>query len=76
VDADVSEDRLAERFHGILKMLRPETPPFGDFVKAGRDARGELAAALQALPAGKPVLFVVDCVPEPSQVNRPSLQLH
>jgi hypothetical protein len=76
VDADVSEDRLTERFYGILQTLRPDTPALGEFLKAGRAARDELAQALQALPADKPVLVVVDNVPEPMPGRPPKPLQH
>ena len=76
VDADVSNEALQERFHGILKALKPETPELyalrEQFRQAHKDdsdgfaneLRRRLAEALHALPPERPVLFVVDNVPE------------
>jgi tetratricopeptide (TPR) repeat protein len=76
VDADASEDRLIERLHGILGTLRPTTPSLADFLKAGRDARRELADAFQDLPGDQPVLYVLDNVPEPPPGQSPKPVRH
>lgn len=66
VDADVSDDRLEEQFHGILRALRPgEFPDLGTFRELRRDATKELALALHDASGKGPILYVVDNVPEP-----------
>ncbi len=58
---------LEEQHHGILRVLRPETPDLRTFKDAGRDASREVAETLRALPPDRRVLFVIDNVPEPQQ---------
>jgi hypothetical protein len=77
VDADVSEDLLTQRLHGILKTLQPKTTPeLAAFREAKRDVRNELASAFQSLPAGQTVLFVVDNIPEPPPGQTPRSLKH
>lgn len=71
IDADVSEERLTERFHGIMQKLDATTPDLAVFLESGRSASRELARALQNLPPSLPVLFVVDNVPEPKPGTAP-----
>jgi tetratricopeptide (TPR) repeat protein len=63
--------RLEEQLHGVLVTLRPEVPRFTEFSQAGRDAARELAQALRALPRERPVLYVVDNIPEPEAGHPP-----
>ncbi|HYV49235.1 MAG TPA: tetratricopeptide repeat protein [Myxococcaceae bacterium] len=76
VDGETSEEALQSTFHGILvalqeqsrhRALMGQTVPstFKAFVEEGRDARRELARALQAVADQEPILYVVDNVPEP-----------
>ncbi|HZH77892.1 MAG TPA: toll/interleukin-1 receptor domain-containing protein [Archangium sp.] len=74
VDADVSEDRLEEQFHGILQELEPSTPPLKVFREQERRASNELARALNRQSPEQPILYVVDNIPEPP-ANTPPRQL-
>ncbi len=71
VDADVSNERLEEQFHGILSTIRPNTPPLSDFRTQQRNAAHELAQALHSHSAKEPVLYIVDNVPEPAPGQSP-----
>ena len=66
LDANVGAEGIEPRFHGILRAIKPETPDLKTFRDSNRNAREELAAALQQLPGEAGVLFVVDDVPEPA----------
>jgi tetratricopeptide (TPR) repeat protein len=62
----VSDDRLEEQFHGILRELKPgEIPDLAAFRELQRSAAGELAQALHEASGKGPILYVVDNVPEP-----------
>ncbi|HLM47815.1 MAG TPA: toll/interleukin-1 receptor domain-containing protein, partial [Myxococcaceae bacterium] len=74
VDADVSEDRLEEQFHGILQELEPSTPPLKVFREQERRASNELARALNRQSPEQPILYVVDNIPEPP-ANTPPREL-
>lgn len=65
VDADVDEDRLEEQLHGILRTLRPQVPALPVFRQKRRDAATEVARALHESSTLRPILYVVDNVPEP-----------
>lgn len=71
VDADASDERLEEQFHGILKTLRPEVPELVAFREQKRNAAQELSRALHDMSAEKPVLYVVDNVPEAPRGSAP-----
>ena len=83
MDADVSPEALQERLHGILKTLKPETPDLyalreqfrqshkDDLDGFTRELGRRLAEALHTLPTERPVLFVVDNVPEAPTGERP-----
>jgi hypothetical protein len=73
VNADVTGDQLESQFHGILRILKPEIIDLIHFRDSRRDAGKELASALQALPADRPALLVVDNVPEtkPGEAPKP-----
>lgn len=71
IDADVSEERLEEQQYGILRLLQPGLPELVEFRKAGHEVRRELAEALHRIPATRPVLYVVDNIPEPMPGQRP-----
>ncbi|HEX5745378.1 MAG TPA: toll/interleukin-1 receptor domain-containing protein [Archangium sp.] len=73
VDADVSDERLEEQHHDILRTLNPGVEPLPEFRKQQRNAARELAQALHTVSAKERVLFVVDNVPEtpPGQSPRP-----
>jgi tetratricopeptide (TPR) repeat protein len=63
--------RLEEQLHGVLATLRPEVGPFAEFAQAGRSASAELERELRRLPRDRPVLYVVDNVPEPEAGQAP-----
>src|SRR5438445_6506279 len=63
--------RLEEQLHGVLATLRPEVGAFAEFAKAGRSAAAELERELRRLPKDRPVLYVVDNVPEPESGQAP-----
>jgi hypothetical protein len=63
--------RLEEQLHGVLATLRPEVGAFAEFAKAGRSAAAELERELRRLPRDRPVLYVVDNVPEPEAGQAP-----
>jgi tetratricopeptide (TPR) repeat protein len=65
IDADVDEISLEEQLHGILSALR-QVPDLYTFRSQQRNVRRELSAAIDGLPSDKPILFVVDNVPEKS----------
>lgn len=65
VDADVDSERLEERFHGILRTIKPDTPELHIFRECKRDAANELGRAIHELPPEELVLFIIDNVPEP-----------
>lgn len=71
VDADVSEERLEEQFHGILKALWPKVPDLVEFNRDNRNVTSELAAALDEAAGRAPILYVVDNVPEPAEGKAP-----
>jgi len=71
LDANVGGEEIESRFHGILRAIKPDTPDLKAFRESGRNAREELAAALQQLPGEAGVLFVVDNIPDPSPGDRP-----
>jgi hypothetical protein len=72
-----------ERFHGILKKVKPNTRDLYALRKSfqrthkddpdgfAKDLRRRLAEALHALPPERPVLFVVDNVPEAPKGTQP-----
>jgi hypothetical protein len=57
--------RLEEQLHGVLATLRPEVGAFAEFSTAGRSASAELERELRRVPRDRPMLYVVDNVPEP-----------
>lgn len=74
VDADVTDDRLEEQLHGILRALKPgECPDLATFRELHRDVAKELAQALHESSGRGPILYVVDNVPEPrpGQARKP-----
>ncbi|WP_163999556.1 FxSxx-COOH system tetratricopeptide repeat protein [Pyxidicoccus caerfyrddinensis] len=71
IDADAGEARLDAQHHEVLRTFRPGVPELRTFHEQGRNVAKELAQALHALPAQKPVLFVVDNVPEPEPGKAP-----
>lgn len=73
LDADVTGEEIEPRFHSILRAIKPETPDLKALRDSGKNARDELAAALQQLPQEAGVLFVVDDVPEPVPGDPPKL---
>ncbi len=64
VDADETPEGLEQRFHGIIKVLKPDTLDLKSFRESKLVAATELAKVLQARSAEQ-FLFVVDNVPEP-----------
>ncbi|HEX5748067.1 MAG TPA: toll/interleukin-1 receptor domain-containing protein [Archangium sp.] len=70
IDADAGEERLEEQLHGVLQTLRPDTPPLHVFRKEQRNLSTALAQSLREASA-RPVLYVVDNLPEPSGTQRP-----
>ncbi len=82
IDADVSDDQLQRRFHGILHSIRPDTPALltmrerfratqGTDEGFAEELRSILGEALHQMPPEKPALFVVDNVPEAPAGSRP-----
>jgi Flp pilus assembly protein TadD len=71
IDADVSAERLEQQLVEVLEVLNGESVDLVAFREAGRNARTELAHALHAQPAEKPLLYVVDNVPEPGRNESP-----
>ncbi|WP_158625799.1 tetratricopeptide repeat protein [Corallococcus carmarthensis] len=71
IDADASSERLEEQLHGVLRALRPEVPPLAQMRKEQRSVSDALAQALRAVPPGKPILYIVDNLPEPEGAQRP-----
>jgi hypothetical protein len=65
VDAAVSEDRLEEQLHGILRELEPGTPPLKVLREQQVKVSKELARVLNHQPPGQPILYVIDNIPEP-----------
>jgi tetratricopeptide (TPR) repeat protein len=72
INADVPNDRLELQMHGILRLIQPEVPDLRTFRESGRIAAEELREALCEVAAQKPVLYVVDNVPEPGGGAPPS----
>ncbi|MFE8603925.1 tetratricopeptide repeat protein [Archangium violaceum] len=70
IDAEAGEERLEEQLHGVLLTLRPDTPPLPVFRKEQRSLSTALAQALRESSA-RPVLYIVDNLPEPSGTQRP-----
>lgn len=64
IDADTTDDRLEEQFHGVLRTLEPSVPDLRTIRDAGDDVRRLLAEALHALPPDGDVLVVADNVPD------------
>jgi tetratricopeptide (TPR) repeat protein len=64
INADVDQGALEEQFYGILRALGAVSLELPVLRQQGADLRGLLSTALRELPADKPVLFVVDNVPE------------
>ncbi|NOK34038.1 toll/interleukin-1 receptor domain-containing protein [Corallococcus exercitus] len=71
IDADASTERLEEQLHGVLRALRPEVPPLAQLRKEQRSVSDALAQALRAVPPEKPILYIVDNLPEPEGAQRP-----
>jgi hypothetical protein len=71
LEADTSEELIEVQFHGMLKTLKPDTPALSEFQKQRIRVADELAKAIDALPAAKPVLFVVNNAPEPAPEEAP-----
>jgi tetratricopeptide (TPR) repeat protein len=69
VDADASDDRLEEQFHGILRTLQPDTPALTSFRKRGRHVTLELAIAIEQVAQRAPILYVIDFFPGPWSVR-------
>ncbi|WP_241759497.1 tetratricopeptide repeat protein [Pyxidicoccus parkwayensis] len=65
VDADVSDNRLEEQLHGILRELDPSAPPLRVFREQELPVSKALAQALNRQAPGRPILYVVDNIPEP-----------
>ncbi|MGA2327596.1 MAG: tetratricopeptide repeat protein [Bryobacteraceae bacterium] len=64
INADVDQGALEEQFYGILRALGRVSLDLPVLRQQGADLRGLLSTALRELPPAKPVLFVVDNVPE------------
>jgi tetratricopeptide (TPR) repeat protein len=71
LDANVGAEEIEPRFHEILRAIRLDTPDLKAFRESRRNARDELADALQQLPGEAGVLFVVDNIPEPELGDPP-----
>jgi tetratricopeptide (TPR) repeat protein len=63
-DSEAGASQLEEQFYGILQELTPGVPPLPTYRQEGRSVRKDLERALHAIPADRPVLYVVDNVPE------------
>jgi tetratricopeptide (TPR) repeat protein len=61
---DASKE-LEPQFHGVLQTFDPQVPALPEFQQQKRDIRGELEKALRARAAKRPLLWVVDDIPEP-----------
>lgn len=64
INADVDQGALEEQFYGILRALGRVSLDLAVLRQQGADLRGLLSTALRDLPPVRPVLFVVDNVPE------------
>ena len=64
INADVDHGALEEQFYGILRALGKVSLDLPVLRQQGADLRGLLSTALRELPQAKPLLFVVDNVPE------------
>jgi hypothetical protein len=64
INADVDQGALEEHFYGILRALGRVSLELPVLRQQGADLRGLLSTALRELPQARPVLFVVDNVPE------------
>jgi hypothetical protein len=64
INADVDHGALEEQFYGILRALGRVSLDLPVLRQQGADLRALLSTALRELPPAKPVLFVVDNVPE------------
>lgn len=66
INADMDLSAIDEQFHGALRSLCPHepVPTLADIRKRGESTRDHLFRALAKEPAEKPILFVVDNVPE------------
>ena len=64
INADVDQGALEEQFYGILHALGRVSLELPVLRQQRADLRGMLSAALRELPPAKPVLIVVDNVPE------------
>jgi hypothetical protein len=64
INADVDQGGLEEQFYGILRKLDKVSLDLPTLRQQGADLRDLLSTALRELPPAKPVLFVVDNVPE------------
>ena len=67
-------DSLEEQFHGVLKAIKPDAPGLevfrANFKESLSEAlRSQLAEAFAKVEADKPVLYVVDNVPELEQAS-------
>lgn len=64
INADVDQGGLEEQFYGILHALGRVSLDLPALRQQKADLRGLLSTALRELPPDKPVLIVVDNVPE------------
>lgn len=71
VNAASTEDWLEEQLHGVLRTLRPDVPELSTFRRQGRQVERHLREVLSEEAARKPILYVVDDIPEPGPDEAP-----
>ncbi len=71
IDADTTPERRDEQLHGILRVLEPNALDLDKLRKSGAMLSDLVARALAAVPPDKPVLYVVDNLPEAGSGERP-----